>query len=491
MAAAPPQVARPRPKLLPVRRSEWRYLLDLLLLTGLGLALRLAGLERKSVWFDEAVSAGLAALDLPALLAATTGEANPPLYYLLLHYWLLLGQGDGWLRLPSVVFGTATVAVAALLGRTLFGWRAGLLAGLFTALAPFQVDLSQEARAYALLSLLATTSLLLLVQALARGGWRWAGYALATALALYTHYYAVFLVLAEALYLGLALALRRRWQWSPWAALGLAGLLFLPWLPAFLVQFTTLKGSYWIEPPYPGVLWDTYRAFISYSPPDHGLGTDPLLRVARWLILGLLALALASAPWSPSVLLPALAVAGPVAAALLVSWWLAPLYLIRYLCFAVPAFWVVAARGLDRVPMGILRWPLVGLVVASVAANLPALYGDPYYGRSDLRAAAEVVRARAAPGDLVVHTRPFSETPFAYYNRGQLEEVLLPEGDAAALGDAVRGRPRFWYVRDYGLLDPAEATSAEAEARRYLANRAVLQHRQVQGVQIFLVQGGG
>lgn len=442
------------------------------------------------MWFDEAISAWFASLSVPSLWDALVQDVNPPLYYLLLHLWLPLGQGDGWLRLPSALCGTATVIVTALLGRALFGARVGALAGLFTALTPFLIDMSQEARAYALLSLLASASRLLLVHALRVGGWYWPGYALVTTLALYTHNYAFFLVLGEAVYLALAMVAGRRWQWWPWLALGLVGVLLVPWLPTLIRQVGTVRGDYWIAPPYQGVLWDTYAAFISYTPPEDAWASL-LLKIGRWLILGLLGVALASAPRHGRVLLPVLAVATPVAAGLLISWWLTPLYVIRYVSFVAPAFWVVVARGLDLLPAGWLRWPLGALVAASVAINLPPLYGESAYGRSDLRGAAELVRWRAVPGDLVVHTRGFSEAPFAYYNRGRLEETLLPEDDPAALRATVVGRVRFWYVRDFGLLDPGEAMGVEADARRYLADWPILEHHRLHGVHLFLLQGPG
>ena len=57
-----------------------------------------------------------------------------------------------------------TVALAAALGRTLFGRGAGWIAGLLVALSPFAVYYSQETRMYALLGLLSAASMALFVR---------------------------------------------------------------------------------------------------------------------------------------------------------------------------------------------------------------------------------------------------------------------------------------------------------------------------------------
>jgi mannosyltransferase len=463
----------------------------LLSILVVALGLRLWGLERKSVWFDESMSVWFAELPLPSLFEALRMDVNPPLYYVLLHVWLLFGQGDAWLRLPSVVFGTLTVLVTALLGRALFGWRVGLLAGLLVAVSALQIDMSQEARAYALFSLLATASLWLLHRACTAGGAAWPGYAAVTALALYTHNFAHFLLAAEVAYLAFMQALRRSWDWGPVLGVLGAGVLFLPWLPSLIAQLSLVRGDYWIQPPGPHVWSDTLVSLAYYTPPGRDARAHLLLNAGRWLLLGLIALALASAWRRPRVLLPALAVGGPIALSVLVSWIVAPIFVVRYVAFTVPAFWIVVARGLETVPPGLARWLLAGVVLLCVLLNLPPLYGDPSYSRSDLRAAAALVRARAQPGDLVVHSGLFTEVPFAHYNRGQLEEVRTSDPSPDTLREAVLGRQRFWYVRDFGVTDPAYAETAEQEARDLLAGWRTLEQHRVLGVHVFLLEGPG
>ena len=84
----------------------------------------------------------------------------------------VFGLGEAGVRSLSLIAGAATVPVAYLAGRELSGVRAGLVAAALVAVSPFLVFYSQEARAYALLTLLGALSFWLFARALRRpDGW--------------------------------------------------------------------------------------------------------------------------------------------------------------------------------------------------------------------------------------------------------------------------------------------------------------------------------
>jgi hypothetical protein len=169
-----------------------------------GAALRLATLDVQSLWYDEAVTAHLLRMSLSGLLhAIPDSESSPPLYYLMGWLWThVFGTGEVGLRSLSALLGTSTIPVVWALGRRLGGDRAGLFAAALVAVNPMLVWFSQEARAYALLALLAALSALLWLRALERPcAGRAAAWAVVAAAALATHYYAVFLVAPMALWL--------------------------------------------------------------------------------------------------------------------------------------------------------------------------------------------------------------------------------------------------------------------------------------------------
>jgi len=85
------------------------------------------------------------------------GDFHPPLYHFLMWGWAhLFGNSEFVMRLPSVLFGTATIYVVYLIAKQLVNKKSKLInflplvAALFLATAPFHIYYSQEARTYAL-----------------------------------------------------------------------------------------------------------------------------------------------------------------------------------------------------------------------------------------------------------------------------------------------------------------------------------------------------
>jgi uncharacterized membrane protein len=79
-------------------------------------------------------------------------DQHPPLYYLLLHYWLpLTGETPYYVRLLSVLFGMGTIPLIYLIGKRLSGVGVGVVAAMLLALSPFNIYFAQEGRMYTLL----------------------------------------------------------------------------------------------------------------------------------------------------------------------------------------------------------------------------------------------------------------------------------------------------------------------------------------------------
>lgn len=200
------------------------------LLLALGLLLRTISLNQ-SFWLDEAAQAVLSRT--PILNVNYAADFQPPLYYILGHLWMQLGSifniehVEWFLRLPSVLFGVATIYTTYLLGQRLFSKNAGLLAAGFLAIAPFHIYYSQEFRMYALLTFLCALCWHELIQK------RWMVLSLLISLSLFTHYFAFVNVIVMGIYL-LTSREKRGFGYV------VAGLLpFSLWLPTLLAQIAT------------------------------------------------------------------------------------------------------------------------------------------------------------------------------------------------------------------------------------------------------------
>ncbi len=180
-------------------------------ITIVGAVLRFATIADQSYWYDEATTVRELHLGFGGLLHAVANqESTPPLYYVLAWVWAkVFGTGEAGLRSLSALAGVGAIPVAYLCGRELVSRATGLLAASFTALSPFLIWYSQEARAYMLLGLLCGLSFLFFVRALRQPttrnlGW-WAAW---SSLAVLTHFFAGFLVAPEAIWLLLAVRSR-------------------------------------------------------------------------------------------------------------------------------------------------------------------------------------------------------------------------------------------------------------------------------------------
>jgi len=391
-----------------------------------GAVLRFATLDAQSLWYDEAVTAQLLRMDLPAMLGAIPdSESTPPLYYVLAWLWThVFGTGEVGLRSLSALFGTATLGVAWALGQRLGGDRAGLAAAALVAFNPMLIWFSQEARAYALLALLGTLSALLWLRALEqpRALGRLAAWGTIAVLALATHYYAVFLIAPQGLWLALrAPGLRERA-----AALGLPLVAGVALLPLALVQRANAGAAFIGDSTLLTRLAQVPKQFlVGYDAPLEAL----LIAVtAIGVLIGLAGLtAILRGRNAETVSARArkecALVAGVTAAALLLPV-LAALggedhLITRNVIAALPLACVLAGTGLAAAARSAPRAGILAPVALAVTclAGAVAVVGvarDPQLQRDDWRAAVRSLGPIDAPR-LIVATPQSALTPLRYY----------------------------------------------------------------------------
>ena len=122
----------------------------LFLLAVAVMSFRLGG---KSLWNDEAFSYFVARRGPAAAVRFIAQDTQPPVYYLLLSWWLHLGHGPRMLRALSVL--ALALAILPLHGaaRRLCDRRTATVACLLFALTPLMANWAQKARPYAMQTL--------------------------------------------------------------------------------------------------------------------------------------------------------------------------------------------------------------------------------------------------------------------------------------------------------------------------------------------------
>jgi len=135
----------------------------------IGVILRLWQLGFQNIWLEEAYTLGVASLPNPMdiIQYSMTVDYNPPTYYLLAHYSLIL---FGWLgdavaiRIPAFIAGVLLIPAMYLLGREYKDELTGVFcSGLVSILFPF-VYYSQYARPYSLSFLVFAITLIFFIR---------------------------------------------------------------------------------------------------------------------------------------------------------------------------------------------------------------------------------------------------------------------------------------------------------------------------------------
>jgi len=372
-------------------------------------------LAPRGLWLDEALSVNIAKLPLGQMPGALVQDGSPPLYYVMLHYWMLaFGQGGFAVRALSGVISVATLPLLWFAGRRAGGRRAALAALVLGASSPWAIYYGSYTRMYSLMALEAVLYYLALRRAMevpSRG--RLAAVGALTAVLVYTHYWDLYLVGVVGLW-----ELWRVWSearlatLSPGAAQGAArkvllatiagGLTFVPWAPVFVFQVLH-TGTPWSVPPGPGDLLLVFGYFA--GPGSWG-------QLLTFLLLGLIVLGFFARPGpggagvvlelraQPRARFVGMLLVGTLVVAVVLGALTGAAFDQRYIAVVFPLFIVMCALGVSTVRS---KAATAGLLSVACVAGLFAAQRWDSQPRTQAVQVAAVLNARAQPGDMVVY----------------------------------------------------------------------------------------
>lgn len=457
---------------------------------------------RHQLEYDEVIAILFARHDFGDIVRGTAADTMPPLYYWLLHLWAPAGDDLAWTRLLSTVLGVAAVPAVYLLGRRFFDRVDALAGAALFALSPFPVFYGHYARMYALLALLGLLAVLFFVRWLQEDRRRdLVLFTAAAGLSLYVHNLAVLLIMA----LDLLFLVQGRRRFVPLAiAHAVLFVAYVPWLTYLPGQLEKVTRAFWIPPPGPAELVRTPLIFLFHLPlPD--------LLVAPAAFVALLALAVTVIEtrrhWRPELVPLAVVAAVPIALMFLISQ-VRPVYVERAVLVSAAAYYLLLATALRRMPIRPLAWGIAGAVGLVMAAAHGYQYAYEGFPRSPHYAIADQVSPELRPGDLVLHDNKLSYFP-TYFFSPDLPQTYLPDPPGSAndtlaqgtidvlglppssLEEAVRGRPRVWFVIYKRALDEAAAAGRQHEHKAWLDQRyrGELKH-QIGDLQVWLYHIG-
>ncbi|WP_422924233.1 glycosyltransferase family 39 protein [Singulisphaera sp. PoT] len=421
--------------------------------------LRFVQLGRESLWFDEVVTMRLARADGPKALISLLDQIDAtraPLHPLLLQGWIsAFGPSDASGRAFSVVCGVGTVLLAFAIGRKAFDAGTGLWAAWFCAWSPLLVMYSREARMYAWMVFLTSACWWLLFtfsDALRgpKGGiWPRVAYVLGLVALILSHPLGLLMVAA----LGLASLIDRRaygLTLKGWLLLhGAAGLLVLGWIPKYLDHPPSyivgrLPIRFLFGLPI-GFVGGDFRVLAACSAViGFGLWKDHRSRVEGES---------EGEPGPQAAITRSLLIWFAVSPLLLYgySWSTHPIFgPARYTLFVGPAYLLLLARGVGRLPWQ-ARIVVAGGLLAVAISLLQSMAYAPGI-KADWRSAAAYLKQHDPTAAVVVLN---ARVDAARYYLGA-ERTVLPPPEKIDVRPEI-GASRVWYAHERQAERPLTA----------------------------------
>ncbi|HEX6977275.1 MAG TPA: glycosyltransferase family 39 protein [Patescibacteria group bacterium] len=428
---------------------------------------RLIGLNQ-SLWLDEAIGA-IAAKNFTYTHLLTNFlkvDNHPPLYYLLLKFWTrIFGYSEISLRMPSVLFGVATIYVVYLIARKISQRRyIAYLAASFLSFSSFFIYYSQEARMYAMAAFFAALAFYAFIKLLEKSEnvW-WAVFSASLTFLVFTDYMPIFLLPVFWIWSMYAKRTDHKWiskfvvSHLPIVGIGIF------WLPIFLAQ---KEGGAWLLATVPN-----WRKIAG------GANLKEIILVWTKFVFGRISLVNKKMYYllifgaSIPVVLSLLKALKPKRNVIVWMWFIIPMLgglfasiffpafiYFRYL-YIVPAFYLLIAMGIFGYKNKKVEAILIGLIIIFNILSWFIYIKDRTQQREEWRQATEYVESKGNKDNIALFEYPDPFAPYRWYMKGRIEArgvldsiIVMDSNKVKSLvDDAVRNKKEvyhFEYLRD-------------------------------------------
>lgn len=452
-----------------VNRRSTILMLTLTIL--IGAILRVYDIGTESIWNDEVSGIFLSTKDITKIIKyAGPTQSNPPLYFIILHYWIgLFGMSEGATRSLSAIFGIISILLIYQVGVLLFNTRVGLLSSFLSSISIFHIHYSQEARGYSLLLLLSLLSYLFFIKILEedkKGDYLY--YFITNTVLGYTHFYGLIIIASQVFFFV--------FFWGKYRfkrikfLITLAGII-IALLPLALILRKRMKwlvkAGFWLtEPDFLSIIY-TLKTFSG-----DGLGSPILLLMFLILLLiGFVSFTKLGGKWvwkSPLKSLKNFTIAikfNSIEKQLLLVMWLSfsiiipfieskfmtPIYLTRYMIGASPAFLLLVAKGMSTITKKKILYSTLIFVILLSGLGLRDYYVN--FIHPQWREVVSFVKIHCKEeSDVAIISPSVDQIAFDYYYKGELKRVGMNhhlsgiEEISNFVNDASREKVRVWLI---------------------------------------------
>src|SRR3989344_3625352 len=388
------------------------------LILVLSLGLRLTGLNQ-SFWLDEAAQLIESTRPLSEQFKIA-GDFQPPLFHVLLHFWLWFGKSEIWVRLLPLVLGLISIYLLYLIAQKLVNQRVALISSLLLAISPFHIWYSQEVRPYMLAVVLGSAATYFLLKR------NWVKYTVAAILLIYSMYLTPFLVLTHGVYVWIW----QREQFKRWLiSLLVISLSFIPWIPSFWQQLGIGSSLRFTLPGWSEAVSTTIYKSLPLIFAKFTLGRITFAN--KWFYGGLVSglfiffgilFAGGYKKFKSEISQVGLLGVLPILLAFGAAFFL-PILAPQRVLFSLPFFYVLWSIGLVSRP----RLKQVGLTIL-IGVSLYSWYlyhSRPEFQREQWRQAVSYVENNRTAKSKVIFVFPDAFAPWQWYSHGLVENIAV------------------------------------------------------------------
>lgn len=388
---------------------DWQRTYLPAILFALAIVPKLFFITSRDISLDEPFTLFHAQFDLNHILKLPAeNEPNPPLYMILLHFWIAaFGIGAFAVRLLPLLFHAFTTVVVYQTGRKFFTPTTGLLASFFLIASTYHFYFALESRTYSLLALATACSLYFFLSVAQKPANRlaFAGLIISNAALLYSHYFGWFIVFVQFACSYFYYRDAKTYR-SLVTSTIVTGLLFLPLAPVLVNQFLVSGKGTWVQPPSKSEYLSQLYWFANS-------------KAVFWLVAAITAAGIAYRIWNKQIM------RFSKESFIVFAWWFipftvmfavsfkVPMFINRYILFTSVGFYLVVAMVVCELVGHRSKYLAISAVALLFLSHLQINARDFYW--REVGQVAQKAREAKTGNSMVIVYPHWADLGFAYY----------------------------------------------------------------------------
>lgn len=421
-----------------MRKSIWQRETIMCLIPGFimllgGFSLFMLGLNRESVWSDEAFTWAITHYSFADFIKFLTPDVHPPLFYLSVKaFYLLAGDSIFAIRLFSLLGALALAALGLGPVRRACGNKVSLLYTGLILTTPIVLSCAQDGRMYTWAAFFVTGATLYAYLAATGGKWSdWLRHGIMTIGAAYFHYYALMAVgiINCLLFIWLIVNERRRLRYYL-IVISAVAICYLPWISIFMRQIFKVKQDYWIPPVSLWVIWKTLSLPFGDKFSTSGLFIfQPYVFLLAFTVIlwGLRQILTKKQTDSSPGLFSFTVFFLMILVAIVLSYLFRPILVPRYMMAVLGLFILSLAIGLSYINR---KWVFFGALILLLAMNLYSAYQiNQQRVNGPMAEVVSYLKSKLTGDTVFIHVDGNSLGPFCYYFPNHKHFLYIPKVD--------------------------------------------------------------